>query len=431
MKPSLPKLTRTRWIAALVGLALIAGFNVYAFTRPALHRATDVQEWRKGPLVKNYSPYASANSARIFWPVAAGMVDAYLLCLVGWRFGVRRRLRRPPAPPAEAGVSLAVLLVVLVGGEIAARSVIHAHWYLQYQPHPELYWYNRPNLHNHEDPSDPVPKSTNSLGFRMDRDLRKQKAEGERRIFVVGDSSTFGLGMRDEQTFCWVLEEELRRRGAGDVAVINSGCPGHTSYQGMWLLERYGIPLGSDVVIWCFNNDPCLDTVEEESRVSHNPAVLAMQRVLYRSDLYLLFRRVTLDFVYRSRLETYARKFPKDKSQWVKRIPFDDYQQYLRQYREVTEAAGAEMLYIRMPINRPICQIEKIYYTSFDDHYREHLTRFCLETGAHYLDIEHPWTEAYSPDLYIPGHLFHPSVKGHRIIGEEMARYVMEHRLLD
>ena len=431
MRFALPKLTPARWAALAVGLTLLVGFNVYGFTRPTHHRPTEVQEWRKGPLVKNYSPYASANSARIFWPVAAGMADAYLLCLAAWRLGIRRRLRRPPAPPVEAGVSLLVLLLVLIGGEYAARTVIRADWFLQYLPHPELYWYNRPNLRQHSDASDPVPKRTNAQGFRMDREVSRDKAEGERRIFVVGDSSTFGLGMRDDETFSHVLEQELHRRGAGEATVINSGCPGHTSYQGMWLLEEYGIPLGSDLVIWCFNNDPCLDTVEEESRVSHNPAVLAMQGVLYRSDLYLLFRRITLDLVYRWKLEEYSRKFPKDKSQWVKRIPFDDYQAYLRQYAEVTEAAGMEMLYVRMPINRPICEVEKIYYTSFDDHYRDYLTQYCLETGAHYLDIERPWTDGYSRDLYLPGHLFHPSVKGHRIIGEELAEYVMEHRLLD
>jgi len=424
-------LTRAQWIAASVGLLLLVGLNVHAFSRPSRHRAIDVQEWRKGPLVKDYSPYASANSARIFWPVAAGMVDAYVLCLVGWRLGVRRRLRRPPSPAVEASVSLAVLVTVLCGGEIAARSVIRAHWYLQYRPHPELYWYNRPDLRDHRDISDPVPKTTNSLGFRMDREVPRQEREGERRVFVVGDSSTFGLGMRDEQTFSRVLQDELRERGAGDVTVINSGCPGHTSYQGMWLLKEYGIPLGADLVIWAFNNDPCLDTVEEKSRVSQSRAVRGVQRVLYRSDLYLLFRRVILDSRYRWRLQEYSRRFPKDKSRWVKRIPFDDYQVYLRQFAEVTEAAGARMLYVRMPINRPICRIEKIYYTSFDDQYRDYLTRFCTETGAHYVDIEHPWTEAHSPDLYIPGHLFHPSPHGHRLIGEALAEYVLEHRLLD
>jgi lysophospholipase L1-like esterase len=416
-------------IVAMVALAALLAFHAFALSRPFLHAPAEVTEWRKGPLVKDHSPYATANSARIFWPVAAGMVDAYLLLLLLWRRVLRRKLRT--RPPVEAAVATAVLLVVLVGGELAARGVIRQFWYLQYHPDPELYWYNRPNLRQHTDATDTARRTTNSMGFRMDREVSRDKGADEVRVFVVGDSSTFGLGVDDERTYSAVLERELNQRLGRPVTVINSGCPGHTSYQGMILLQRYGLDLQPDLVIWAYNNDPCLDTMLEKARVSDNPTQLAAQRVLYRSDLYLLFRRVLVDGVYGVRTARYAERYPSKPTDWVRRIPFDDFKDYLEQFADVAHGAGAEILYVRMPLNRPMCDVEPIYLTSFDDAYRDHLSTFCATTGQHCVDFEHPWLQAYDPGLFLPGHLFHPSATGHGIIGRELTKVIVEEGLVD
>ena len=417
------QLNRSKAAAAVLIVALLV-FHAFAISRPFLHEPADVAEWRKGPLVKDHSPYASANSARIFWPVAAGMVDAYLLLLLLWRRVLRRRLNS--RPPVEAVVGTLALLVVLVGGELTARGVIRQFWYLQYHPDPELYWYNRPNLRQHTDATDAAKRTTNSMGFRMDREVPRDKGADEFRVFVVGDSSTFGLGVDDELTYSAVLERELTQRLGRHVTVINSGCPGHTSYQGMILLRRYGLDLQPDLVIWAYNNDPCLDTMAEKERVSDNPAQLAIQRALYRSDLYLLFRRVLVDGVYGARTARSEERYPIEPEDWVRRIPFEDYKGYLQQFADVAHGANAEILYVRMPLNRPMCEIEPIYLTSFDDAYRDYLTAFCATTNQHCVDFEHPWLQSYDSSRFLPGHLFHPSHAGHAIIGRELARVVVE-----
>jgi len=415
--------------AVIVALIALVLFNVYAFTRPSMHEPAEVTEWRKGPLVKDHSPYASANSARIFWPVAAGMADAYVLLLVLWRLTLRRRFKT--RPPVELAVSTTVLLLVLIGGELTARGIIHAHWYLQYHPDPELYWYNRPNLHRHTDATDTAERTTNSMGFRMDREVSKHKADDEIRIFVVGDSSTFGLGVNDADTYSQVLERELSRELSRPVTVINSGCPGHTSYQGMTLLKRHGLDLQPDLVIWAYNNDPCLDTMVEKDRVSDNRVQVAVQRVLYRSDLYLLFRRVLVDGVYGLRTARYASQYPTEPSDWVRRVSFADFQGYLQEFADVAHGGGAEILYIRMPLNRPMCEIEPIYLTSFDDEYRDYLSEFCHTTGEVCVDFEHPWVEHYDRDRFLPGHLFHPSTSGHELIGRQLTRVIVDKKLVD
>ena len=109
---------RPRRLAILVLAICLGMFNAYALTRPMWHQPADVLEWRKGPLIKDYSPYASANSARIFRPVAAGMVDAYALLMVLYR----RRTRTRRSAGCEVAVSAAALLLVIGAGELRAAG---------------------------------------------------------------------------------------------------------------------------------------------------------------------------------------------------------------------------------------------------------------------------------------------------------------------
>jgi lysophospholipase L1-like esterase len=410
--------------ARLVGVGLLLVFNLYAVSRPYLHKPSAVMEWRKGPLIHESSPYSTTNAAKIFWPLMALLADAYIGGIYGWTL-MRRRMRAKPAPMAETAFAMALLLGLGVAGEFLARAYIHKYMYTQYHPDPELLWFNRPNLRQHRDVTDPLPKSTNSLGFRMLEEIPPQKGPDEFRIFVMGDSSTFGLGVEDEETFCYVLQQSLREATGKHVLVINSGAPGLTSYQGLILLQRYGLPLQSDLVIWAFNNDPCLDMARDKGRVSGSPTVLAAERVLFRSDVFLLFRRVVLDAVYGWDLQRYQKKYPSEQSGWVRRIPFDDYQAYLRRFVELTRAAGVPILFVRMPLNRPLCEKAPIFYTSFDDGYRDYLTQFCHENDLPYVDFEHPWLENYSKDNFLTGHLFHPSPTGHRFLGMGLANYIL------
>ncbi len=74
-----------------------------------------------------------------------------------------------------------------------------------------------------------------------------------RRIALVGDSFTFGLGVGDEDTIARRLAGELPE---GD-EVLNFGVPGYSTDQEVLLVERAVLPLHPDVVILlvCLIND--------------------------------------------------------------------------------------------------------------------------------------------------------------------------------
>jgi lysophospholipase L1-like esterase len=72
--------------------------------------------------------------------------------------------------------------------------------------------------------------STNSLGFRSDREYSQAKKENVTRILVIGDSITLGWGVNYKQTYPKLLENFLNK-GSKDkqYEVINTGVGNYNS----------------------------------------------------------------------------------------------------------------------------------------------------------------------------------------------------------
>ncbi len=94
----------------------------------------------------------------------------------------------------------------------------------------------------------------NRHGFR-DREYSLEKAPDIRRILVVGDSITFGYGLRPEQRFPEQLEARFRDAGA-KVEVLNLGVGGYDTLDEVAFLEQVGLDFGPDLVVvgFCIND---------------------------------------------------------------------------------------------------------------------------------------------------------------------------------
>ena len=117
-----------------------------------------------------------------------------------------------------------------------------------YEPHPTLYWRNKPN----QDAFTTVnrrPFHVNSKGTRGS-EFTKEKTPNTIRIITLGDSTTFGWGMADDQTWPAKLEEYLQAEIKGkDIEVINAGV-NSWSYAQMFVYFRdYALEYDPDFVI--------------------------------------------------------------------------------------------------------------------------------------------------------------------------------------
>lgn len=97
-----------------------------------------------------------------------------------------------------------------------------------------------------------VTASLNSLGYRQG-EFNKDRSGGSKRVLILGDSFTFGVGVKDGETYPAVLSALLKDRGAGNTEVINAGYADGFSPDSYYLyLKNKGMALKPDVIVMGF-----------------------------------------------------------------------------------------------------------------------------------------------------------------------------------
>lgn len=104
-----------------------------------------------------------------------------------------------------------------------------------------------------------VPVSINSEGLR-DREFSLEKPPGVYRVMMLGDSTTFGWGVRQEDTAAKFLERKLNAAlppGYSGVEVMNAGVGNYDTVQEVTYYETIGWKYHPDLVVLVFFiNDP-------------------------------------------------------------------------------------------------------------------------------------------------------------------------------
>jgi len=176
---------------------------------------------------------------------------------------------RPRRLARKLGLSLASVAVVLGAGELICRAAGYAPRAdsFRWMAHPQLQAIPMPDQRTWFGRDDPatgqqrLPITINRYGQRGP-DYPLEKAPGERRIVVVGDSLTMGQGVRDAECYPAVLGELLAagESGEGGIGVVNAGVNGWATWHYMrWAqtqLGRFrpdvlvvGLYLGNDMVV--------------------------------------------------------------------------------------------------------------------------------------------------------------------------------------
>jgi lysophospholipase L1-like esterase len=129
------------------------------------------------------------------------------------------------------------------------------------QPDRTLFWALKPDMHalwNN------TRISINHQGTRGEDIEPKQPRE--LRILSLGESTTFGTGVNDEETYSAVLEEILQSRYPDRrVTVINAGVPAYSSFQSLKFLEQRGVTFEPDVVLFYHEVNDYLPTSLRDS----------------------------------------------------------------------------------------------------------------------------------------------------------------------
>lgn len=143
-----------------------------------------------------------------------------------------------------------------------------------------------------------VPVRVNSIGLR-DREVAMPKPEAVFRVLAIGDSVTFGFGVRLEETYVKRLEQRLNAgldQSPARVEVVNAGIPGTGILSYLQFLESKGRMLQPDLILVgivlndIFDYDAVFAPVEtQERKVTLVERLRPINRaMLLHSHLYLL-----------------------------------------------------------------------------------------------------------------------------------------------
>jgi hypothetical protein len=111
--------------------------------------------------------------------------------------------------------------------------------------------------------------STDSEGFRISPPFNNSSPE----ILILGDSQTFGIGVRDDQTFASKLSQHL------NVSVLNTGCPGYNTHEELLLASSLLDSKKPKTLILAFfaGNDP-FENYKNQNSFAPQPSIKTQRK---------------------------------------------------------------------------------------------------------------------------------------------------------
>jgi lysophospholipase L1-like esterase len=170
---------------------------------------------------------------------------------------------------------LCSILIFIAAGEILTRALQRQHFIYNFSKgehnvgvkrfetfSPKLIKSDNPVLYVENDPADPL---VNTLGMRGPQ-VSIAKPVNSYRIAVIGDSVSYGFGVKLEESFPFVLEANLRSKGqfqGKNVEVINFSVNGYGLETYKEVLLKKAAAFDPDLVVigYCLNDLSSADAV--------------------------------------------------------------------------------------------------------------------------------------------------------------------------
>ena len=294
----------------------------------------------------------------------------------------------------------------------------------------ELFWALRPNLLLD---FQGVRVVTNSLGLRSAEIDTKEP--NEFRILSLGESTTFGAGVENDETYSALLETYLNQADrTRKYRVINAGVSAYTSFQSLKYLEFRGLQLRPDMVLFYHEYNDSLRTVLRDGGPKDEAALAATDKQLYfsrknRMHRILLSHSGIYRFItYHAAREQITKQSDSSDSVFEEggsrvetrlpvRVPLEERKEILGELLAVCQSRGLQLVMIHPS------------YRDFARHECE-LTEFCQQHNVPMFDAYGSLHgEESNPDgLFLDG--MHPNRQGHRLLATDLLGFLSEARLV-
>ena len=295
-----------------------------------------------------------------------------------------------------------------------------------------------------------VQISVNSNGMR-DREYDVRKPFGSLRILALGDSWTFGVGMKNEDTWPKRLEA-LLTSPERPVAVMNTGVSGYETFHEAFYYKELAPEFQHDLVligIYPVNDVHAKDKKYARYRRLYNISPLLLDlynapKHLYISQLYNNWREARK---YRRRAEFYAKQdaaagvaagpkkghFAPGEEDWTELYTdrFSGWRTMKESFRsigETAQSAGVPAVAVLFPDLRDLAR-----YRDYSHPRVEPLLRSAVESaGLVFVDLEEDFAPYAGREPDVSGSVggTHPNAKGYDLIAHAIARELRARNLL-
>ncbi|MGA1868096.1 MAG: SGNH/GDSL hydrolase family protein [bacterium] len=337
-------------------------------------------------------------------------------------------------------LSLDTPSIIAGGSGIGPNSIV--------QPDSELGWVLKPNISLKKKA---CSVTINSLGLRSAEVQPKKK--NEFRILSLGESTTFGVGVRDNETYSAQLQKLLNQTiKSRYITVINAGVSAYSSFQSLKYLELRGLKLKPDLILFYHEVNDYLPTAVHDIELNEI-GVIKTDKQLYDSTLYKINRFLEHNWgLYRFLAYRYARfvinKLNRNDFQNPivdiglpdKRIkPWfnenkdkdDDTSRKVDPFllgRRVSEDERRENL----SQLAALCKENNIRLIIIHPSYRDSkphecvLTRFCRENNVLMYDAYHSLHPEEIGDKVLFQDSWHPTAYGHKCLAAGLSRFICD-----
>ncbi len=265
----------------------------------------------------------------------------------------------------------------------------------------------------------------NSLGLRGE-EIVIPKPKGTRRFMTVGDSSVFGFGVPEEAVFSSVTAASLQDKTGNAIEAINGAIPGYSTYQTINLLRLRTWKADPDVLIvgniWSDNNfGSFVDKDLIATMAGFEQGILArFHRLMTFSALYRVadWRRRVRSRA--SKIEEVGQSIYAGEQIGSRRVEINDYAQNLEILIDSAHERNAEVVFLMLANEDDIKKGDTQFHAwhSYREVMKDTARRHALPIVS--------MVDVFQQSGYSSKELFldqmHPTVLGHRILGEEFAK---------
>ncbi len=260
----------------------------------------------------------------------------------------------------------------------------------------------------------------NNEGFR-DKDYSITKPDGVKRIIGLGDSYTYGWGIKNiNDSYLKVLEKRLNENGKYEV--MNFGLPGRDTKGELEILKNNALKYNPDlIVIGYLPND--MKNVDKEIKEYEWKEIKLPFHFWLRNYFYLYFfletqyNKILEKFNYKETYYSYLTKVLNSK------VNKEYNKQFFREISEISKEKGMKVLVVVFPM---IYNLQNYSYTEADNFVKGAAD----ENDFYFLDLLDTYKKYKESELVLSRFDAHPNEFAHKLAADAIYEKLKEENLI-